>query len=1026
MTAPGPLKPTHKAIKAYREALDAYAGAQVDHEGATETAFQRLLGDTARATHGWMLVPKLTVKRGGKSVIPDGTVRDAYFFHRGYWEAKDTDDDLAVEIKKKIAKGYPLVNTIFEDTTRAVLYQNGVDVFTADLTDHQQVCDLLNAFFSHTEPVHDEFEEAVDDFKERVPELAQALAQIIKEAHATLPKFEAAFDKFFTLCQAALNPNIRRDAVDEMLIQHLLTERLIRTIFDKDDFTRQNVIAAEVETVIAALTSQSFSRKEFLKKLDRFYLAIEHAAASLEDFGEKQHFLNTVYERFFQGYSVKVADTHGIIYTPQAIVDFICSSIETLLREEFGKSLSDAEVQILDPCTGTGNFIVNLIKRLSKKDLPRVYAKQLYANEVMLLPYYVAALNIEHAYFEKTGQYEPFNGLCFVDTLDLVEKKQKTMAFLNEENTQRVEKQRKAPITVIIGNPPYNVGQQDENDNNKNRKYDYVDSRLAQTYVADSTATLRRQAYDPYIRFFRWATDRLREEIGIICFVSNNGFLEGKSFDGFRKHLMRDFQAIYHLDLKGNAHTTGERRRREAGNVFSDQIRVGIGITILIRNRSKAKSRLSYWAVDDYLSAEEKQLALDSFGDCSAVPWQPLSPDSQNNWLSAENSLEFEQFIPLATKEARLNRSGIPETLFKVFSCGIKTGRDDVVYDFCRNTLAVRVAQFIDDYNAELDRFRRQHSVKDIDSFLRYDKINWSRNLKRALTSGREMDLDETAMRSGTYRPFVRKHLYFSRLAVDEVGQFPKFFPSPESEEQNRILWIKTGPNWPPLSLISSGIVDLLPQGGSQCLPFFVYDEDGTNRRENITDWALNEFCKQYKSKKITKWDIFYYVYGLLHHPGYRTKYADNLKRELPRIPFAPDFAAFSQAGEKLAKLHLDYQKLKEWPLKWVETEDVPLSYRVETKMKLERDKSALHVNDSLTLADIPPETFEYRLGNRSALEWVIDQYQVSTDKRSGIVSDPNRADDPEYIVRLVGQVVRVSVETVKIVNALPAQFEPK
>jgi type I restriction-modification system DNA methylase subunit len=329
MSNSGTIKPTHKAIKAYREALDAFAGAKVEHEGATETAFQRLLTDVARA-HGWMLVPKLPIKRSGKSVIPDGTVRDAYNLHRGYWEAKDTADDLSAEIKKKIAKGYPLTNTIFEDTTRAVLYQNGGVAYEADLTDPQQACDLLNAFFAHTEPDIEGFEQAVDEFKERVPELAQALAAIIKDSHAKNAKFQAAFDKFFTLCQTALNPNIRRDAVDEMLIQHLLTERLIRTIFNKDDFTRQNVIAAEVETVIAALTSQSFSRKEFLKKLDRFYLAIEHAAASLEDFREKQHFLNTVYERFFQGYSVKVADTHGIVYTPQEIVESTTSAFRII------------------------------------------------------------------------------------------------------------------------------------------------------------------------------------------------------------------------------------------------------------------------------------------------------------------------------------------------------------------------------------------------------------------------------------------------------------------------------------------------------------------------------------------------------------------------------------------------------------------------------------------------------------------------------------------------------------------------
>ena len=373
------IKPTDKALTAYYAKLKEYSAQQVTHEGALETAFSTLLSDTARP-HGWLLVPKLAFKRGGRTVIPDGTLRDDFNLHRGYWEAKDTDDDLSAEIGKKTAKGYPLTNTIFEDTRQAVLFQNGRTAFEADLHQPQQLADLLNAFYAHTEPDIEGFEQAVAEFQERVPDLALALADKIKAAHQDNQKFQAAFEAFFTLCQTALNPNISVAAVDEMLVQHLLTERLIRTIFDKDDFTRQNVIAAEVEKVIDALVSHSFSRKEFLKSLDRFYRAIEEAARNLEDFSEKQHFLNTVYERFFQGYSVKTADTHGIVYTPQQIVDFMCASVAEVLQTEFGKSLGDKDVHILDPCTGTGNFIVNLLQPHPEKalaaDVPRAALRQ--------------------------------------------------------------------------------------------------------------------------------------------------------------------------------------------------------------------------------------------------------------------------------------------------------------------------------------------------------------------------------------------------------------------------------------------------------------------------------------------------------------------------------------------------------------------------------------------------------------------------------------------------------------------------
>jgi predicted helicase len=374
------IKPTHKGIVSYYQALQAYGEHDVEHETALRSAFQNLLAETAR-THGWMLVPEQPTRVGGKLVRPDGTLCDEYNLHRGYWEAKDTDDKLDAEISKKIAKGYPLNNTIFEDTRQAVLFQGKREVRRTDLTVAQNLADLLNHFYAYTEPEHEDFEQAVEEFKDRVPDLARGLAAKIRAAHQGNPDFQAAFDSFFTLCQTALNPNISQAAVDEMLVQHLLTERLIRKIFDNPEFTQRNVIAAEVEKVIAALGSRGFNRDDFQKSLDRFYVAIENAARTMPEFSDKQHFLNTVYERFFQGYSVKLADTHGIVYTPRAIVDFMCASVAEVLQTDFGKGLGDKDVNILDPCTGTGNFIINLLRRIPKKNLPRMYREQLFAND---------------------------------------------------------------------------------------------------------------------------------------------------------------------------------------------------------------------------------------------------------------------------------------------------------------------------------------------------------------------------------------------------------------------------------------------------------------------------------------------------------------------------------------------------------------------------------------------------------------------------------------------------------------------
>ena len=645
------IKPTDKVIRAYYESLQAFQRQEVAHETATSTAFQTLLEQIGRR-FGWTLIPQLTDATGERSIRPDGTFRDDYYINRGFWEAKDTQDNLEAEINRKIAKGYPLSNTIFEDTRQGYLYQNGqLAMKKVDLTQPQDLVDLLSAFFAYTEPAHEDFGKAIGEFQERVPDLARGLVEKINDAHKNNPRFIEAFDQFYELCRNSLNPNLRVEAVDEMLVQHLLTERLIRTIFDNQDFTRRNVIAAEVEKVIDALVSKSFNRHDFLKSLDRFYLAIESAAATIESFTEKQHFLNTVYERFFQGYSVKVADTHGIVYTPQEIVDFMCASVEEVLQSEFGKTLGDRDVHILDPCTGTGNFIVNLLRRIPKKDLSRMYREQLFANEVMLLPYYIAALNIEHAHYELTESYAPFEGLCFVDTLELAKGKQNTFGFMTEENVQRVRRETETPITVVIGNPPYNAWQLNENDNNKNRKYEIIDRRVSETYARDSTATNKNALSDMYVKFFRWAVDRLNGRDGIVCLVSNNSFIDQIAFDGMRKHLLQDFTRVHHLHLEGNV----RHNPKLAGttyNVFG--IQVGVGITVAVRASRHRGHRLLFHRVDKMLRREHKLAWLAQHASIAGVKWKRLRPNKESTWLVPENGSEFAGFVGAGNQRGQI------------------------------------------------------------------------------------------------------------------------------------------------------------------------------------------------------------------------------------------------------------------------------------------------------------------------------------------------------------------------------------
>lgn len=864
------------------------------------------------------------------------------------------------------------------------------------------------------------------EFQTRIPELAQGLKERIETERTGNTAFTAAFASFHELCRTALNPQIAAETIEEMLVQHLLTERLFRTIFDNPDFTRRNVIAAEIEKVIDALTRRVFNRADFLRSLDRFYVPIENAARTITDWNEKQAFLNTLYERFFQGFSVKQADTHGIVYTPQEIVNFMLASVEHLLKTEFGSSLSSPGVKILDPATGTGNFIVNLLKHhISRRDMKRKYTEDLFANEIMLLPYYIASLNIEHEYYTLTGEYAEFGGLCFADTLSLAEGEQ--LAMFAEENAERTQRQQDAPLTVIIGNPPYNVGQMNENDNNKNRAYKVVDKRISETYAKASKASNKNALSDAYVKFFRWATDRLQGRDGIVCFVSNNGFLSGMASDGMRKCLLDEFTTIYHLDCGGNVRKN-PKLSGTTHNVFG--IQVGVGITFLVRRRFEGSaSSLFYYPLPSMARATEKLATLQAWGSLENVSWQTLTPDAKGNWLTEGLQPDFDSFLPIGSKEAKVGKQDT-NTIFRVYGGGLKTNRDEWAYASNHSELAKKIKRFLTNYDSELDRWnRRDDKSIRLDDFLNYDdtRFKWSSGLKDYLERGLRSNFEVSRLRSALYRPFFKQRVFFDRMIVERIYQNMIFFPTLETEQENiAINLTAVGCNKPFHCLATNGLVDLHMAGDTQCFPFCVYDEDGTNRRENITDWALEQF-RQAHGPDVTKWSIFHYIYALLHDPVYRTRYAENLKRELPRIPVAPqdwgagiagNFHHYAAIGEQLMRLHLAYEAANEYPLQWIENRDVPFSWRVE-KMRLSKDRTQIVVNESLTLSGVPAEAFDYRLGNRSALEWVLDQYQVTTDKRSGIVSDPNRAEEEEYIVRLVGKVITVSLETVRLVAQL-------
>jgi predicted helicase len=996
-----------KLFDEYYRSLDGYAGRNLlSIESTTENAMKTLLDGWCHALGGWQLVKVDFITPFGEHIIPDGTVKDALNLTRGFWEAKDTSDDLETEIKKKRKKGYPFdKNLLFDDTTTAVLFQDLKQIGACPIRSRTELADLLQEFFRWTAPPIEQFHQAISQFNQDLPKIAEKLHALIAEAKRTNRSFVDQINAFLEVCRASLNPATTQEQVEEMLAQHLLTERVARRVFQYDQFRDENAVAHELEKLADAFFGQSLSRDGVLGGLNYYFRAVENYADQVNNLREKQDFLNSVYEPFLKAYSPKEADRQGIVYTPQPIVRFMVASVEAALEREFGKSLGDAGVHILDPCTGTGNFIVEVMEKIPRDKLEYKYRHELWANEVMLLPYYIAGLNIEAKLYERMNAYIAFPGICFTDTLLLNSDDPRRGGLFSAENAERIKREEDANITVIIGNPPYNRTQESENQNAKNIDHPYIIKRIKETYGKDSRATNQNNLFDPYIQFFRWASERIGDE-GVLCFVSNNSFLDGFAAGGIRKQLLQDFNAVYHLDLGGNV----RRNPKLSGtvhNVFG--IQVGVGITIFLRKKSEPRGKIYYARVDEYWPRFNKYEYLDSEYDFSKIEWQELKPtDEGREWFAPEN--DFDNLLPLGSKEQKGSDVNNITSIFNMFCVGTISSRDSVVYDYNDMILENKVKNIISHYNLEIDRWRRDGKPEDIDSFVDYKEISWSRDLKSDLRREKYTSFDSSKIRISTYRPFSKKHIYFDNILNQDLNRLPTFLPTLESEKENRIICFNgSGMQKPFSALVVNNFPDFQIIYNTQCFPLYVYDEDGSNRRENITPWGIQQFTAKYPGVEISNWRIFHYVYAVLHAQSYRNKYAANLRKSLPRIPLLGDAATFSrlaELGEQLAELHLNYETADRFTLKRVENPKAEWSWLCP-KLRLDsKDKTTIRYNDALTLEGLPALALEYRLGNRSAVEWVLDQYRTYP------------AQD-EFVIDLIERVITVSLKTVDLVNKI-------
>ena len=891
------------------------------------------------------------------------------------------------------------------------------------------------------------------------------------------------FEVFLDGLRGNLNESITQDEAIEMLAQHIITRPIFEALFAGYDFAANNPVAQTMELMLASLDEHNLESEQ--AHLDRFYASVRRRVEGVTDAGGKQRVVVELYDKFFATAFTKTVDKLGIVYTPVEIVDFILRSADDVLRSEFDQGLTDEGVHVLDGFTGTGTFVVRLLQSglIEPHDLARKYANELHANEILLLAYYIAAVNIETTYAEQIAQTggttAPFPGLVLTDTFQSYEDGDRQDLAIFPENNSRIVRQRELPITVVLGNPPYSVGQDSANDDNQNTSYPTIDDAIRRDYSADRGRGGNNSLYDSYIRAIKWGTLRIADR-GVIAYVTNGGFLDSNVGGEMRQALGEEFSDIYIFNLRGNARTSGEQRRKEGGTVFEfggwrpdgtekkntrGGSRTTIAIVMLVKNPGKiGPAQVHYTQVDDYLTAGQKIRAVQAGESFFGLDMREITPNADGDWLSQRTD-DFKTFLPIGAKHGE-DLAG--PTIFDVYGRGLETGRDAWVYQSSESHLRENVQRTIAAYNSQVSDFEEHLKAhpgtkpKDlVKDFIDLDatRISWTLSLKNRLAARKPLAYDGEHVVTATYRPFFKQHAYFDHGLNHIRGQMPRMFPT--REQPNRGFVLTGVSSHAPFSFIA---VDTLPDlhvlDTGQCFSRWTYEAaepeegtfdllaaadddvtDGYRRIDNITDAALALFREAYPAEQITKDDVFHYVYGLMHSPDYRSAYAADLKRTLPRIPFVRDFRAFVSAGSRLMDLHLGYESAEPYPLVGLEasppTGSDPFDYyAVDKKMRFgkataqqrasgaKEDRTTLHFNERIALSGIPEAAHRYILGSRSAIEWIIDRYYVKTDKASQIVNDPNdwsrEIGNPRHILDLLARVVTVSVDTMAIIDALP------
>lgn len=892
-----------------------------------------------------------------------------------------------------------------------------------------------------------------------VAKIAEKHIAQINRLIAEEPKARREFDRFLKGLHKDINPSVSEPQAVEMLAQHIITQPVFEALFDSYAFTANNPVSKAMSKIVTLLNEKIDEADR--KSLDAFYRSVRKRAEGIDNAEAKQKIVVELYDKFFTTAFPKVKEQLGIVYTPVEVVDFIIYSVEHVLNEHFGRSLNDRNVKIIDPFTGTGTFITRLLQSGIIKDIEYKYKNEIFANEIVLLAYYIASVNIENVYHDllhQTDNYTAFPGICLTDTFQLGEQmyaKKKGLDRQKEvegfetpfiENNKRVQRQLESPITVIIGNPPYSAGQKSANDNAQNQHYPLLEKQIQKLYVEGSTATNNNSMYDSYIKAFRWATDRLTDNMGVIAFITNAGWIDSNAGAIFRKTLEKDFSDIFVINLRGAIRANMRNKeavKREGGNIFG--ILTGVAITLLVKskNKNQEKADIHYCSMEDYLSASDKLKLLTRNKNHGKLPFATIHPNKHGDWISIRND-KFSTYIPI---ECEKKYTIDAHSYYNTFSCGLKTQRDPWCYNYSKQIVEQVAHKMVDYYNQQRTKL---NSGEISEVVFNTQIITWTRAVLNDISRNKSYIYEDGQIVVSAYRPFTKQQI-FSYAPLNEMTyQMPKLFPTPK---QNNIVICINEKNKKPSPLITNHVIDLHFNGDTQCFPLYWYEENKgaqSNLFENeqskyirhdaITDFILKLAREQY-GDKMTKEDIFYYVYGFLHCPSYRETFANDLKKMLPRLPLvekAEDFWAFSQAGRELAELHLNYEQVpatkevvEDWHnmLPGLMDADTPEKlYRV-TQMKFgkrgkDKDKSVIEYNQFITLRNIPLRAYDYVVNGKSAIEWIMERYCDKVDSKSGIRNDANQwgieHGNPKYPLELLQSIITLSIRTLDIIEKLP------